>query len=149
MNHFRHDDDAASPFIPFWSLCELRDLARKMPLWRLLRAFRLCESSLRVDKVFGLFGLVEQSESETWVVDHAKAPLEVFWDAVLKCHAPWYQYNHTMNELEPLVRDPGSRWLGDGVRRLDAHMADLRSYVGCPRTSGRHAICFEIIARAA
>ncbi|OAL54863.1 hypothetical protein IQ07DRAFT_676820 [Pyrenochaeta sp. DS3sAY3a] len=148
MNHFRHDS-AANPFIPFWSLCELRDLGRKMPLWRLLRDFRLSESSLLVDKVFGLFGLVEQADSDTWVVDYAMAPLEVFWDAVLECHAPWYQYNHTINELEPLVRGPGSRWLDDGVRRLDAHLADLRTYVKCSRTSGRHAICAEIIARAA
>lgn len=80
-----------------WLLCNMRAAGGRIPLWRILKDFVEYQSSRRVDRVFGMLGMVEDNEDgtspvENIRVDYNRSLSQVLLDAVFESSPPLTEY---------------------------------------------------------
>lgn len=114
----------------------------KRPLWRLIRSLDKCHSTNETDKIYGLLGLAEDRDSKRSIataleVDYEKAPLEIFWDTLFECGAPWKRYAGVIEKLTLMLAKDDQPWW----------YLELEKYIQAPRTSRRHARYAKIVLR--
>lgn len=114
----------------------------KKPLWRLIRSLGKCHSTKAIDKIYGLLGLAEDRDSKRSIamaleVDYEKGPLEIFWDTLFECGAPWKRYAGLVEKLALMLAKDGQPWW----------YLELEKYIQAPRTSRRHARYAKIVLR--
>lgn len=117
-----------------WALWALRK-GRNMPLWRILKSFGAYQSSRRVDRVYGMLGLVECNEDGTSTtkniqVDYDKPECHVLLDAVFESSPPLTEYSIKLFSM-------CSEGIRDGLSLLEG-------YIGNSKTTERHREFAEI-----
>lgn len=123
------------------ALCHMRATGGKIPLWRVLKDFEDYECKYEVDRIYGIFGLVENTEdgsspATNIQIDYEKPVSHVMLDVLFESSPP-------LNHLADIVLANPTRGPGPLRQGLIA-CETMRSYTNDIKTTERHRDCARI-----